>query len=35
MSKDKQRLLDYLDHILQAISRIESYIEEIDGVALS
>ena len=33
MSKDKQRLLDYLEHILEAISRIEGYIEEMDEVA--
>ena len=33
MSKDKQRLIDYLEHILQAISRVERYIEEIDEVA--
>jgi len=33
MSKDKQRLLDYLEHILEAISRIEGYIEEMDEMA--
>jgi len=33
MSKDKQRLVDYLNHILQAISRIENYIEDMSEVA--
>lgn len=32
MSKDKQRLIDYLKHILQAITRIESYVEGMDEV---
>lgn len=32
MSKDKQRLLDYLKHILEAIKRIEKYIEDCDEV---
>jgi len=30
MSKDKQRLADYLGHILQAIERIERYTDELD-----
>ncbi len=30
MSRDKQRLLDYLQHILKAITRIQHYIEDID-----
>ncbi len=30
MRKDKQRLLDYLQHILEAIERIHRYIEDID-----
>ncbi len=33
MSKDKQRLIDYLKHILEAISRIQRYIEDIDEIA--
>ena len=33
MSKDKQRLADYLGHILQAIERIGRYTEELDEVA--
>lgn len=33
MSKDKQRLIDYLKHILEAIARIERYIEDIDEIA--
>jgi len=32
MSKDKQRLLDYLQHILEAIVRIHRYIEDIDEI---
>lgn len=32
MSKDKQRLIDYLGHILQAIGRIERYTGELDEV---
>ena len=32
MSKDKQRLLDYLKHILEAIKRIEKYIKDCDEV---
>lgn len=33
MSKDKQRLIDYLKHILEAIRRIQRYIEDIDEIA--
>ena len=33
MSKDKQRLFNYLQHILEAISRIQRYIDDIDEVA--
>jgi uncharacterized protein with HEPN domain len=33
MSKDKQRLADYLAHMLQAIERIGRYTEELDEVA--
>jgi uncharacterized protein with HEPN domain len=32
MSKDKQRLFDYLQHILEAIARIHRYIEDIDEI---
>lgn len=32
MSKDRQRLIDYLGHILQAIERIERYTDELDEV---
>lgn len=32
MSRDRQRLLDYLHHILEAIRRIERYTEDIDEV---
>ncbi len=32
MSRDPQRLPDYLGHILQAIERIHSYVEEVDEV---
>ena len=32
MNKDKQRLEDYLKHILEAISRIENYTEDCDEV---
>ena len=32
MSKDKQRLVDYLAHMLQAIERITRYTEELDEV---
>ena len=30
MSRDQQRLKDYLEHIIEAIRRIEQYIEDID-----
>ncbi len=30
MSRDKQRLIDYLNHILEAIHRIQHYVEDID-----
>lgn len=30
MSKDKQRLIDYLAHMRQAIERITRYIDELD-----
>lgn len=33
MSKDKQRLIDYLGHMLQAIERITRYTEDLDEVA--
>lgn len=33
MSHDKQRLLDYMGHILEAIERIERYTEDLDEVA--
>lgn len=33
MSKDKQRLIEYLTHMLQAIERITRYTEELDEVA--
>ena len=33
MSRDKQRLVDYLGHILEAIERIERYTEDIDELA--
>lgn len=32
MSKDQQRLADYLAHIIEAIERIEQYTAEIDEV---
>ena len=32
MSRDPQRLLDYLGHITQAIARIDGYVEELDEV---
>lgn len=32
MSRDKQRLQDYLAHIIQAIQRIHHYTEDIDEV---
>ncbi len=31
--RDKQRLADYLSHILQAIERVDRYTEDIDEVA--
>ncbi|MDD5333926.1 MAG: DUF86 domain-containing protein [Rhodoferax sp.] len=33
MSRDKQRLSDYLCHIAQAIERIERYTEDLDELA--
>ncbi|ARU32288.1 hypothetical protein CAP31_11750 [Sulfuriferula sp. AH1] len=33
MSRDKQRLFDYLEHILQAIERIDRYTDDMDEVA--
>ncbi|MDD2767948.1 MAG: DUF86 domain-containing protein [Methylococcus sp.] len=33
MSRDKQRLTDYLTHILEAIERIHRYTEDMDEVA--
>jgi uncharacterized protein with HEPN domain len=30
VSRDRQRLIDYLNHILQAIARINRYIEDLD-----
>lgn len=33
MSRDEQRLVDYLSHIQDAIERIDRYIEDIDEVA--
>ena len=33
MSRDQQRLHDYLSHILDAITRIEKYVEDIDKVS--
>lgn len=33
MSKDRQRLADYLAHILEAIERIDRYTEDMDEVA--
>lgn len=33
MSRDKQRLADYLAHILEAIGRIARYTEDLDEVA--
>src|ERR1700740_169425 len=32
MSKDRQRLIDYLAHMLQAIERVNRYTEELDEV---
>lgn len=33
MSKDTQRLIDYLAHMLEAIDRIKRYTEDVDEVA--
>lgn len=33
MSRDKHRLVDYLNHILQAIERIDRYTKDIDEVS--
>jgi uncharacterized protein with HEPN domain len=33
MSRDKQRLVDYLNHILQAIERITRYSEDMDELS--
>jgi len=33
MSRDKQRLADYLEHILEAIERIDRYTEDMGEVA--
>lgn len=33
MSRDRQRLSDYLNHILEAIERIDRYTEDVDEVA--
>ena len=33
MNRDKQRLLDYLNHILEFIARIERYAEGFDQVS--
>lgn len=33
MSRDKQRLVDYLAHILEAIERIDRYTHDMDEVA--
>lgn len=33
MNQDQQRLLDYLQHILEAINRIQRYIEDIDEIS--
>jgi uncharacterized protein with HEPN domain len=32
MTRDQQRLADYLDHIVEAIERIHRYVEDIDEV---
>lgn len=32
MSRDPQRLPDYLGHILEAVERIHSYVEDVDEV---
>ena len=33
MSRDRQRLLDYLDHVVQAIERIDGYVRDMDEQA--
>lgn len=33
MKRDPQRLVDYLNHILEAIQRIEEYVADLDEVA--
>ena len=33
MNRDQQRLLDYLQHILEAIKRIQRYVTDIDEVS--
>lgn len=33
MTRDQQRLADYLDHLLKAIERIEQYTEDMDELA--
>jgi uncharacterized protein with HEPN domain len=33
MSRDQQRLRDYLQHILEAIKRIKRYIADVDEVS--
>ncbi len=33
MTRDQQRLVDYLDHILEAIGRIKGYTAELDEAA--
>lgn len=33
MTRDSQRLVDYMDHILEAIERIDSYTAELDEAA--
>lgn len=33
MSRDQQRLADYLAHILEAIERIDRYVEDMDETA--
>lgn len=32
MSRDRQRRIDYLEHVLQAIARIDRYTEDIDEI---
>jgi uncharacterized protein with HEPN domain len=32
MSRDPQRLSDYLEHVLEAIERIQHYVQDMDGV---